>query len=294
MTAPAPLDLDLTIVTGMSGAGRSTAADVLEDLGFFVIDNLPPGLIPKVTELAESSGLSRMAFVVDARSGSFIHDLADALAELRSSGARTRTLFLDASDDALVRRFEESRRVHPLAGGRGVHDGIVAERRFLEDLKGESDVIVDTSALNVHQLRDRLRQLFDRESTPEQLQTRVVSFGYKHGIPTDVDLLFDCRFLPNPHWVPELRPLPGTDPVVQAHVLEQPEAKELLDDLERLLGLVVPGYVREGKAYLTIGVGCTGGRHRSVVIAEALADVLRGLGTSVRVQHRDLDRGERG
>jgi UPF0042 nucleotide-binding protein len=283
---------DLTIITGMSGAGRSSASDVLEDLGFFVIDNLPPELIPKVAELARSDGgPNRFAFVVDVRSGVFIGDLEAALAELRESGARTRILFLDASDAALLRRFEASRRLHPLADADRVSDGIARERTLLEELKGQADVILDTSDLNVHQLRDRLRELFGPDVPGSgELQTTLVSFGYKHGVPVDVDLLFDCRFLPNPHWVDRLRPLPGTDAKVRRYVLQQPEAGAFLEQLEQLFALLLPAYVREGKSYLSVGIGCTGGRHRSVVIATELAKVMSRLGFDARVHHRDLDR----
>jgi UPF0042 nucleotide-binding protein len=283
--------LDVTIVTGMSGAGRSSAADVLEDLGFFVIDNLPASLIPKVAELArEGERPGRFALVVDVRSGAFLDELEAALAELRETGARTRVLFLDASNETLVRRFEASRRPHPLAGTDRVSDFIAREREILEELKGQADIVIDTSALNVHELRDRVRELFgDGEATPS-LQTSVVSFGYKHGVPLDVDLMFDCRFLPNPHWVDQLRPLPGTDAKVRRYVLQQPEAKEFLAELERLLAMLLPAYVREGKAYLSIGVGCTGGRHRGVVMANELGKVLGRLGFPARVHHRDLDR----
>jgi UPF0042 nucleotide-binding protein len=285
--------LDLTIVTGMSGAGRSSAADALEDLGFFVIDNLPPALIPKVAELAAGGERpSRNALVVDVRSGAFMDDLEEALRELRESGSRTRILFLDASDAVLVRRFEASRRRHPLSDADTMIDGIGLERDLLEELKGQADLMIDTSDLNVHQLRERVRELFG-EGTPEpgDLQTSVISFGYKHGVPVDVDLLFDCRFLPNPHWVESLRPLPGTDAKVRRFVLRQPEAEAFLEELRRLFALVLPAYVREGKAYLSIGIGCTGGRHRSVVMANELGKILESLGFDAKVLHRDLDRG---
>jgi UPF0042 nucleotide-binding protein len=284
--------LDLTIVTGMSGAGRSSAADALEDLGFFVIDNLPPALIPKVAELAGGGGRpSSYALVVDVRSGEFMHDLEAALAELRATGVRTRILFLDAADDVLVRRFEASRRRHPLADADGIADGISRERVLLEELRGQADLVVDTTNLNVHELRDRLREQFG-EGEPEagELQTSIVSFGFKHGVPVDVDLLFDCRFLPNPHWIDELRPLTGTDPAVRSFVLEQEEAGPFLEELDRLFALLLPAYVREGKAYLSIGVGCTGGRHRSVVIASELAARLESLGYAARLHHRDVER----
>jgi UPF0042 nucleotide-binding protein len=282
--------LDLTIITGMSGAGRSTAADVLEDLGFFVIDNLPSGLIPKVAELAGSDP-DRYAFVVDARSGSFIEDLNAALVDVRRRGARAHILFLDATDETLVRRFEESRRVHPLAAGGRVSEGIANERQVLQEVKGQADVIVDTTNLNVHELRDRLQELMGNESQPDGLQTTLVSFGFKHGVPVDVDFVFDCRFLPNPHWVEELRPLDGTAPAVREYVLDQPEARAFLEELERLFTLLLPGFVREGKAYLTVGIGCTGGRHRSVAIADELAKLLERLGVRANVHHRDLERG---
>jgi UPF0042 nucleotide-binding protein len=285
--------LDVTIITGMSGAGRSSAADVLEDLGFFVIDNLPPALIPKVVELARGrEEARRFVLVVDVRSGSFMHDLEDALAELHDFGVVTRVVFLDATDDALLRRFEETRRRHPLAGAEGVIDGITRERELLESLKERADLVVDTSNLHVHALRDRIHELFGEDAPSEGLlQTSVVSFGYKHGIPVDVDLLFDCRFLPNPHWIDELRPRSGNDLAVRDYVLGQPEAGAFLAELERLFALLLPAYVREGKAYLSIGVGCTGGRHRSVVVAEELGRLLGALGFEARVIHRDVGRG---
>lgn len=284
--------LDVTIVTGMSGAGRSSAADVLEDLGFYVIDNLPPALISEVVELARGrEEPRRFVLVVDVRSGSFINDLDDALAELREHGVVTRVVFLDASDDVLVRRFEETRRRHPLAGSESVSDGITRERALLRALKGHADLVVDTTNLNVHSLRERLHELFgDGAPTEDALQTSVVSFGYKHGVPVDVDLLFDCRFLPNPHWIDALRPLSGNDDAVRDYVLGQPEAREFLAELERLFAILLPAFVKEGKAYLSIGVGCTGGRHRSVVIGNELVDQLRALGFDARVHHRDVDR----
>ncbi len=285
------MDLDVTVITGMSGAGRSEAANVLEDLAFFVIDNLPPALISKVAELAKGGERpKRYALVVDVRSGAFMEALESALNELRAMGARTRVLFLDASNETLVRRFEATRRRHPLAEGDRVVDGIRRERALLEELKGRADIIVDTSNLNVHQLRDRLRELFVEQPEEGLLQPNLVSFGYKHGLPLDVDLLFDCRFLPNPHWVEELRPLTGLEEPVRRYVLEQPDSEKFLDELTRLLDLLLPGYVREGKSYLTIGIGCTGGHHRSVVISEELGKRLRAEGYAVRVHHRDVDR----
>ena len=284
--------LDVTIVTGMSGAGRSEAANVLEDLGFFVIDNLPPMLIGKISELARGGGRPhRYALVVDVRSGMFLDELAAGLAELRTTGATTRVLFLDASDDVLVRRYEATRRRHPLSDTERVSDGITRERDLLEQLKGEADLIVDTTNLNVHELRDRLQQLFADESTDARLQVNVVSFGYKHGLPLDVDVVFDCRFIPNPHWVDRLRPLTGTDPNVREYVLHQSLTNEFLQHIDDLLSMLLPAYQLEGKSYLSIGIGCTGGRHRSVVIASELAQLLEAHGVSPRVHHRDVDRG---
>jgi UPF0042 nucleotide-binding protein len=283
--------LDVTIITGMSGAGRSASADVLEDLGYFVIDNLPPALVAKVAELGRGTeGPQQFALVIDVRSGEFVDDLIAALAELRQKGASTRVLFLDASDDVLVRRYEATRRKHPLAAGDRVSDGIAKERNLLEELKGQADIVLDTTELNVHELRDRLRELFDVDQSAGALQTSIVSFGYKHGLPLDVDLVFDCRFLPNPHWVEELRPLPGTDPRVRDYVMSQPETGLFLEEMERLFALLLPAYVREGKSYLSIGIGCTGGRHRSVVIATELARILEHDGVSPRVHHRDVGR----
>ena len=283
--------LDVTVVTGMSGAGRSATADVLEDLGFFVIDNLPPALIPKVAELGRDRQGSRFALVVDTRAGEYLPDLESALAELRETGARTRVLFLDAADEVLVRRFDETRRRHPVAESHRVSEGIARERELLEEIKGQADIVIDTSELNVHELRDRLRKIIgDPADVPSGLQINVVSFGYKHGLPLDVDLVFDCRFLPNPHWIESLRPLPGTDARVRRYVMKQEETQAFLEELSNLFELLLPAYVREGKSYLSIGVGCTGGRHRSVVIAAEIARLLERLGFPARVHHRDLER----
>ena len=283
--------LGVAVITGMSGAGRATAANVLEDLGFFVIDNLPPALIGKVAELARGgSSPQRYGFGVDVRTGSFVEDLDEALAELRALGARTRVLFLEAADDALVRRFDASRRPHPLADAERLLEGIQKERALLGELKGRADVVIDTSMLNVHELRDRLVAIFASETTTTSLQIDVVSFGFKYGLPLDVDLVFDCRFLPNPHWVDDLRPLDGRNPAVREYVLAQDEAKAFLDQLRQLFELTLPAYEREGKAYLSIAIGCTGGRHRSVTIAEQLAATIDDLGYHPHVRHRDVDR----
>ena len=279
------------IVTGLSGAGRSTAADTLEDHGWLVIDNLPPALIPKVSDLVTRPGAEKEKVVlVSGRGGAeYVDELTAALAQLRQTGNQVRVLYLDASDDVLVRRFKGTRRRHPVAAD-SVADGIARERAVLEAIKGQADVVVDTSELNVHQLRDRVVELFERGDAAAGMQTTVVSFGYKHGVPLDADLVIDCRFLPNPHWVDELRPHTGLEAPVREYVMAQAETKEFLAKLNDLLDLVLPGYVREGKAYLTIAVGCTGGRHRSVVLAEEIAACVAAHGFDPAVHHRDLYR----
>ena len=280
---------EFVVITGLSGAGRSQAANDLEDLGWFVIDNLPSELIPKVVELVQSPGSStpRVALVVGV--GAHEGELLPALSALRASGGRVRQLYLEASTEVLVRRYEGSRRRHPLAGiGEGLAEAIERERRILEPVRAEADVVVDTSALNVHELHDRIVDLFGGDEMSGGMHTRVMSFGYKHGLPVDVDLVLDCRFLPNPHWVEELRPQTGLDEPVKRYVLEQEEAGDFLHHLEGLLRLLLPAYVAEGKSYLTIAFGCTGGRHRSVAIAEQVAAILRGQGIEPTVVHRDV------
>jgi UPF0042 nucleotide-binding protein len=282
---------EFVIITGLSGAGRSQAADDLEDLGWFVIDNLPTELIPKVVELvrAPRSETPRVALVVGA--GAHHAELLPNLTALRASGARVRQLYLEASTEVLVRRYESSRRRHPLlVAGEGLAEAIERERALLEPVRERADVVVDTSNLNVHELHDRIVGLFGEAELDAGMQTRVVSFGYKHGLPVDVDMVFDCRFLPNPHWVEELRPQTGLDPDVRDHVLANDAATEFLHQLEELLDLLLPAYVAEGKAYLTIAFGCTGGRHRSVVIAEAVSDLLRARGLPPVILHRDLEK----
>lgn len=282
---------EFVVITGLSGAGRSQAADILEDLGWFVIDNLPPTLIPNVSALAREPDSSLTKVVLVVGPGPFHQAVLPALDGLRATGARLRIVFLEASTDVLVRRYESTRRRHPLSGGdRSLAAAIEYEREQLEPVKAQADVVVDTSELNVHQLRDRMVDLFLDAAEGVPMQTAVVSFGYKHGLPLDTDLVIDCRFLPNPHWVEELRPLTGLDEPVRDYVLGQDVTEEFLRSLRHLLGLLLPAYVKEGKAYLTVAFGCTGGRHRSVAIAEQMAEFLRLQGFTPRVTHRDLAR----
>jgi UPF0042 nucleotide-binding protein len=286
-----PGTLDFTIITGLSGAGRSEAANCFEDLGYFVVDNLPPALIGKMAELATTSGNpARIAIVADVRGGVFFNELSRGLQDLKDLHVPYRILFLDASDDDLVRRFEATRRRHPLAPGDRVVEGIRKERMMMQSLKEDADLIIDTSGMSPHDLRDRVRDVFAKSSAEQALQVSLVSFGYKHGLPRDADLIFDVRFLPNPYWVEPLRPLPGTNSKVQSYVTSQPGYEGFIRKLYELLDQVVPGYVTEGKSYLTIAVGCTGGKHRSAVVAEDLADFFRKRGYPVSVEHRDLDR----
>jgi UPF0042 nucleotide-binding protein len=281
-----------TIVTGLSGAGRSEAAHSLEDLGYFVVDNLPPTLLPKMAELTERpGGPGRFAIVVDARGGVFFGELSKGLQELRQLGIEYRIVFLEASDDDLVNRYEATRRRHPLAPAGRVLDGIRKERQMMAQLRGEADLVIDTSGMSPHALRDRIRAALADEPSDGGLQVSVISFGFKFGPPRDADLQLDVRFLPNPHWVPELRPLPGTDPRVHGYVASQDAYPAFLAHVRELLDTTIPGYQREGKAYLTVAIGCTGGHHRSVVVADDLGDYFRGKGLPVQVSHRDLERG---
>jgi len=280
---------EFVVITGNSGAGRSTAANVLEDLGWFVIDNLPPTLIPKVGELADAPGTMHTHVALAIPAPEHVDQLMDAIAALRTTGSRVRILFLDASTAALVRRYESTRRRHPF-GDMGLEEAIEGERTELAVLRAEADLVIDTSALNVHQLRDRLVGTFGTESPSSGMQTKVMSFGYKHGLPLDVDLVIDCRFLPNPHWVDELRPLTGLDAPVREYVLEQPMTATFLERMQRLLGLLMPAYVSEGKTYLTIAFGCTGGQHRSVAIAEEIGEYLERSGHEPSISHRDVEK----
>lgn len=281
--------VEYLIITGMSGAGRSQAGATLEDLGWFVIDNMPTALIGKVAELTARPGshADRIALVVGRDAGQ-LEDLKVAVEQLRQGGARVRVLYLEASDDVLVRRFEGTRRRHPV-GREGVTDAIRIERERLRPIRELADIVVDTSDTNVNQLRERLVELFT-DSGAETMRLTVMSFGFKHGVPRDVDTVFDARFLPNPHWIEELRPLTGLDDPVKDWVLGQPATKEFLDRVDDLLRFLLPAYVKEAKAYLTLAVGCTGGRHRSVALVEALAERIRDLGFEPAVHHRDVER----
>ncbi len=281
-----------TIITGLSGAGRSEAAKCLEDLGFFVVDNLPPALLAKMTELASRpGGPARVAIVVDARGGVFFGELSKALEELRQLSIGYRILYLEASDDALVNRYEATRHRHPLAPADRVVEGIRKERLMMESLRGEADLVVDTSDLSPHDLRDRIRELFADASPGSALQVSLLSFGFKYGAPRDADMILDVRFLPNPYWEEELKDLSGADVQVQAYVSGQPLYREFMTRLGSLLDVTVPGFLAEGKAYLTVAVGCTGGRHRSVVVVDELAGIFRDRDLPVTVEHRDLERG---
>lgn len=279
---------ELVVVTGMTGAGRSTAAKELEDLGYFVVDNLPPALVQDVVRMVDDSygPDQRIAVVVDVRSGSFFDTLRQVLAK-GFTDRNTALLFLEADDDVLVRRQEAARRPHPLQGGGRLLDGLREERKVMADLRAEADLVIDTSALNVHQLTAKIARAF---GSAEQLMLKVtvVSFGFKYGIPVDADYVADMRFLPNPHWVPELRPQTGREAGVSDYVRSQAGAEEFLERFVPLVADVGKGYLREGKRFMTIALGCTGGKHRSVAMAEEIGSRLQGYGLDVRVTHRDL------
>ncbi|MEB3068512.1 RNase adapter RapZ [[Mycobacterium] vasticus] len=288
--------IDVVLVTGLSGAGRGTAAKVLEDLGWYVADNLPPELIARMVDLGLAAGsrITQLAVVMDVRSAGFTGDLDSVRSELATRGINPRVLFMDAADDALIRRYENNRRSHPLQGKQTLAEGIAAERAMLAPVRAVADLVIDTSVLSVRELRESIEDMFGGDAVTAPTSITVESFGFKYGLPMDSDMVMDVRFLPNPHWVDELRPHTGQHEAVRDYVLSQPGADEFLSTYHRLLSLVVGGYRREGKRYMTVAIGCTGGKHRSVAIAEALARLLDSEDTSgelsVRVLHRDLGR----
>jgi RNase adapter protein RapZ len=285
--------LDIVVVTGLSGAGRSTAAKCLEDLGYFVVDNLPPELLATMVDLGSRSqgAVTRIAAVMDVRSRAFSSDLRGVIDDLDTAGLAPRVLFLEASDGELVRRFESVRREHPLQGGGRLTEGIAAERRLLEPLRDAADLVVDTTGRSVHQLRRVIETSFVAERTDRPpLRATLVSFGFKYGLPVDADLVVDVRFLPNPFWIPELRDLTGQDEAVRDYVLGQNGASTFLDQYTALLETIGAGYKREGKHFLTLAVGCTGGKHRSVTIADELSRRLNAMDVRTTVVHRDLGR----
>ena len=281
---------ELLLVTGMSGAGRSTVAHALEDSGWYVVDNLPPALL---LGLVNASDAKKIAVVVDVRTGKYFDDLSSSIKSLKDAGINYRMLFLDASDQALVQRFESTRRPHPLQENGRIVDGIFKERIRLEEFRAEADQVIDTSNLNVHQLEKRINEFFKKDDVPG-VRINVLSFGYKYGIPVDSDLLLDCRFIPNPHWVPELRPKNGQSVEVRDYVLAQDGVKETISNFSNLIKKMSEGYLREGKKYVTLAIGCTGGKHRSVAIAEELAKQLSGSNGEFEIEahavHRDVGR----
>jgi len=283
----------VVVLTGLSGSGKTTALRALEDAGFYCVDNLPIVLMEKLVELSGHTAgeVSRLALVVDAREGRFLGDAPQIIQEIRAKGTDVEVLFFDATDESLVRRYSETRRRHPLAGeGGNVPDGIASERRALAALKAIADEVVDTTTLNVHELKRLVSRRFATGTEGTRLGVTVVSFGFRFGIPTHADLVLDVRFLPNPFFIPELKPFPGTDPRVASFVLGQADAKAFLERMVDLLGFLLPRYRSEGKTYLTIAIGCTGGKHRSVALSAALAERLEASGQPVRLWHRDVDK----
>ncbi|MDQ3544304.1 MAG: RNase adapter RapZ [Actinomycetota bacterium] len=280
---------DIVVITGLSGAGRSGVADVMEDLGWYVVDNLPTSLVEKIVEMASlpgATGIERLALVAGRDYG----ELLARVAAIRAAGHHVTVVFLDASSPELVRRYDATRRKHPLAAETdGLVESIKAERQMLEPTRESADLVIDTTGLNVHQLKERVVTAF-AEADTSQMQVAVESFGFKHGLPLDADIVMDVRFLPNPYWDEQLRPLTGHDPAVRDYVIERAQTSEFLDSFDDMLKAIIPGYQAEGRSYLTIAIGCTGGRHRSVAIVEELAGRLRARGLAVRTGHRDVSR----
>jgi UPF0042 nucleotide-binding protein len=287
-------DTEILVISGMSGAGRSTVAHSLEDLGWYVVDNLPPALVGNLIDLVEKS-VHKVAVVIDVRGRAFFDDLTNALADLAEQGVSRKILFVDAADDALVRRFESTRRPHPLQGGGRILDGISKERVRLQEIRNAADIVIDSSSLNIHQLEKKVNDYFNQSSDVD-LKVNILSFGYKYGIPVDADLVMDCRFIANPHWDPKLRPLTGLDKSVSKAVLESANVEEFLERYQSLFDTLAKGFIAEGRKFITLAIGCTGGKHRSVAITEELVTRLaNGINLSnYRIQthgiHRDLGR----
>ncbi|MBM7868242.1 RNase adapter RapZ [Heliobacterium gestii] len=288
--------IQMVIITGLSGAGKSQAIRALEDLGFFCVDNLPPNLLPKFGELiVHSKGkITKIALVIDIRGGEFFDSLSDGLHQLGAQGIQCEILFLEASDEALIRRYKESRRRHPLSGDARIYDSIKLERQMLADLRGRADKVVDTSDLSAQQLKTQIFELFGKDARNSQLRITIISFGYKYGTPRDADLLMDVRFLPNPFYEPALRNLTGNDEPVQEYVLSSPTTKVFMRKYYSLLRFLLPHYTKEGKSHLVVGIGCTGGKHRSVTLANRLAAALADEDYAITVKHRDIDKDRGG
>ncbi len=284
--------MEITIITGLSGAGKSVAIKSMEDLGYFCVDNLPPLLLLKLVELGSQSDASidHLAVGIDVRGGEFFEDLNESLDELDRGGIPYRIVFLEADDETLINRFKESRRSHPIPSQGGITDSIAMERELLQILRGRADIVIDTTRINVHQLREQLMNQYRSDGESILLEVSLVSFGYKYGLPLDADMVFDVRFLPNPYWVDELRELDGSDGRVRDHVMASPESVEFLDRIHDLIEFLKDDFRREGRRYITMAMGCTGGQHRSVVLVEELASRLASSGWTVNVRHRDVHR----
>lgn len=287
-TSPAGAQPQVVVITGLSGAGRRTAAHAMEDVGWYVVDNLPPALLPELFDMVTANGVERLAVILDVRTRDMFEQLPGVFDQLAKRGAQVEVVYLEASDDVIVRRQESSKRPLPLQGHGRLLDGIHKERALLRSLRAVADMVIDTTSLTVHQLTHRLATAFGGGA--EKLRIQVMSFGFKNGLPLDADLVFDVRFLPNPHWIPELRPQTGLSEGVSSYVLSQPGAQEFLDIVTTLVETMAPGYEQEGKRLVTIAIGCTGGKHRSIAISEAVTARLREVGIPTTVMHRDLGR----